>query len=215
MDNIQLHIFGSKTFYSLLKEINDNQSILFFDRINKNYLGDISEKDIVRIIFPEKFSLMDIRSLINLNLPSIFLLQNDKYLIQNKLKLLNFNLSLSLPLDFLSFKEILKILIIKYKFFKKSKIKIKNYFIDSNQKTISKNNLHVKLTEKELKFILILIENNGLSKKDILEKVWKYKFTLDSHAFETNLHRLRKKMYTIFKDKSFITEKNSLYYIQL
>jgi hypothetical protein len=213
MDNTQLHIFGSKTFYSLLKEIDDNQSIHFFDKINKDYLKDSSEKDVVKIIFPEKFSLTDINGLINLNLPNVFLLQNNQYLIKNNLKLSNFNLSLSLPIDFLSFKEILKILIIKYKFFKKSKIKIKDYFIDSNQKIISKNNLHAKLTEKELKFILILIDNNGLSKKDILEKVWKYKFTLDSHAFETNLHRLRKKIDTIFKDKNFIIENNSLYYI--
>ena len=213
MDNTQLHIFGSKTFYSLLKEIDDNQSIHFFDKINKDYLKDSSEKDVVKIIFPEKFSLTDIKGLINLNLPNVFLLQNDQYLIKNNLKLSNFNLLLSLPIDFLSFKEILKILIIKYKFFKKSKIKIKDYSIDSNQKIISKNNLHAKLTEKELKFILILIDNNGLSKKDILEKVWKYKFTLDSHAFETNLHRLRKKIDTIFKDKNFIIEKNSLYYI--
>jgi hypothetical protein len=213
MDNTQLHIFGSKTFYSLLKEIDDNQSIHFFDKINKDSLKDSSEKDVVKIIFPEKFSLTDIKGLINLNLPNVFLLQNDQYLIKNNLKLLIFSLSLSLPIDFLSFKEILKILIIKYKFFKKSKIKIKDYFIDSNQKIISKNNLHAKLTEKELKFILILIDNNGLSKKDILKKVWKYKFTLDSHAFETNLHRLRKKIDTIFKDKNFIIEKNSLYYI--
>jgi len=213
MDNTQLHIFGSKIFYSLLKEIDDNQSIHFFDKINKDYLKDSSEKDVVKIIFPEKFSLTDIKGLINLNLPNVFLLQNDQYLIKNNLKLSNFNLSLSLPIDFLSFKEILKILIIKYKFFKKSKIKIKDYSIDSNQKIISKNNLHAKLTEKELKFILILIDNNGLSKKDILERVWKYKFTLDSHAFETNLHRLRKKIDTIFKDKNFIIEKNSLYYI--
>jgi hypothetical protein len=213
MDNTQLHIFGSKTFYSLLKEIDDNQSIHFFDKINKDSLKDSSEKDVVKIIFPEKFSLTDIKGLINLDLPNVFLLQNDQYLIKNNLKLLNFSLSLSLPIDFLSFKEILKILIIKYKFFKKSKIKIKDYFIDSNQKIISKNNLHAKLTEKELKFILILIDNNGLSKKDILKKVWKYKFTLDSHAFETNLHRLRKKIDTIFKDKNFIIEKNSLYYI--
>jgi hypothetical protein len=213
MDNTQLHIFGSKTFYSLLKEIDDNQSIHFFDKINKDYLKDSSEKDVVKIIFPEKFSLTDINGLINLNLPNVFLLQNIQYLIKNNLKLSNFNLSLSLPIDFLSFKEILKILIIKYKFFKKSKIKIKDYSIDSNQKIISKNNLHAKLTEKELKFILILIDNNGLSKKDILERVWKYKFTLDSHAFETNLHRLRKKIDTIFKDKNFIIENNSLYYI--
>jgi hypothetical protein len=36
---------------------------------------------------------------------------------------------------------------------------------------------------------------------------------LESHAYETNLHRLRKKIKKFFKDKKFITEKNSLYYI--
>ena len=213
MNNTQLHILGSKTFYSLFKEIDEKQPIYFFDKLNKNYFNDFFERDIVRIIFPEKFSLADIRHLIELNVPNVFLLENDQYLVTNKLKLSNFNLSLLLPIDFLSFKEILKILIIKYKFFKKSKIKIRDYSIDSNKKTISKNNLNVKLTEIELNFILILVDNNGLSKKDILEKVWKYKFVLDSHAFETTLHRLRKKINNVFKDKNFISEKDSLYFI--
>lgn len=213
MDNTQLHIFGSESFYDLMKEIDNQQIIHSFEKINVNYLQSVAKEDAVRIIFPEKFNLIDIKNLINLNLPNIFLLKNNQYLIKNKLKLSDFNLSLTLPIDFLSFREIVKILIIKYKFFKKSKIKIKNYSIDSNKKTISKNNLYAKLTEKELKFILVLINSNGLSKKDILEQVWKYKFDLDSHAFETNLHRLRKKMSTIFKDRNFITEKNSLYFI--
>lgn len=193
MDNTQLHIFGSESFYDLMKEIDNQQMIHSFEKINVNYLQSVAKEDAVRIIFPEKFNLIDIKNLINLNLPNIFLLKNNQYLIKNKLKLSDFNLSLTLPIDFLSFREIVKILIIKYKFFKKSKIKIKNYSIDSNKKTISKNNLYAKLTEKELKFILVLINSNGLSKKDILEQVWKYKFDLDSHAFETNLHRLRKK----------------------
>jgi hypothetical protein len=213
MDNTQLHIFGSESFYDLMKEIDNQQMVHSFEKINVNYLQSVAKEDAVRIIFPEKFNLIDIKNLINLNLPNIFLLKNNQYLIKNKLKLSDFNLSLTLPIDFLSFREIVKILIIKYKFFKKSKIKIKNYSIDSNKKTISKNNLHAKLTEKELKFILVLINSNGLSKKDILEQVWKYKFDLDSHAFETNLHRLRKKMSTIFKDRNFITEKNSFYFI--
>jgi DNA-binding response OmpR family regulator len=205
MDNTQLHIIGSKSFFNLLKEIDDKHTISFFDNINKNYLSNSSKEDkTVRIIFPEK---------LNLNLPSIFLLNDKQFFQKNKLKLLDFNVNLSLPIDFLSFVEILRILVIKYKFSQKSKIKIKNYLIDSNQKTISINNLQCKLTEKELQFILILIEKNGLSKKNILEKVWKYKFNLDSHAFETNLHRLRKKMTICFKDNSFITEKNSFYYI--
>jgi len=213
MDNTQLHIFGSESFYNLMKEIDNQQMIHSFEKINVNYLQSVAKEDTVRIIFPEKFNLVDIKNIINLNLPNIFLLKNNQYLINNKLKLSDFNLSLTLPIDLLSFREIVKILIVKYKFFKKSKIKIKNYSIDSNKKTISKNNLHANLTEKELKFILVLINSNGLSKKDILEKVWKYKFDLDSHAFETNLHRLRKKMSTTFKDRNFITEKNSLYFI--
>jgi len=213
MDHTQLHIFGSEIFYDLFKEIDNKQIIYSFDKITANYLNNISNEETVRIIFPEKFNLIDIKNLINLNLPNIFLLKNNQYLIKNKLKMLDFNLSLLLPIDFLSLREILKILIIKYKFFKKSEIKIKDYLIDSNKKTISKNNLHTKLTEKELKFILVLINNNGLSKKDILEQVWKYKFDLDSHAFETNLHRLRKKMNTVFRDRNFITEKNSIYFI--
>lgn len=213
MDHTQLHIFGSDIFYDLFKEIDNRQIIYSFDKITGNYLNNIGNEETVRIIFPEKFNLIDIKNLINLNLPNIFLLKNNQYLIKNKLKLLDFNLSLLLPIDFLSLREILKILIIKYKFFKKSEIKIKDYSIDSNKKTISKNNLHTKLTEKELKFILVLINNNGLSKKDILEQVWKYKFDLDSHAFETNLHRLRKKMNIVFRDRNFITEKNSLYFI--
>jgi len=213
MDHTQLHIFGSEIFYDLFKEIDNKQIIYSFDKITTNYVNNIGKEETVRIIFPEKFNLIDIKNLINLNLPNIFLLKNNQYLIKNKLKLSDFNLSLLLPIDFLSLREILKILIIKYKFFKKSEIKIKDYSIDSNKKTISKNNLHAKLTEKELKFILVLINNNGLSKKDILEQVWKYKFDLDSHAFETNLHRLRKKMNTVFRDRNFITEKNSLYFI--
>jgi hypothetical protein len=214
MDNTQLHIIGSKSFFNLLKEIDDKHTISFFDNINKNYLSNSSKEDkTVRIIFPEKLNIFVIKNFINLNLPSIFLLNDKQFFQKNKLKLLDFNVNLSLPIDFLSFVEILRILVIKYKFSQKSKIKIKNYLIDSNQKTISINNLQCKLTEKELQFILILIEKNGLSKKNILEKVWKYKFNLDSHAFETNLHRLRKKMTICFKDNSFITEKNSFYYI--
>ena len=127
MDNTQLHIFGSESFYDLMKEIDNQQMIHSFEKINVNYLQSVAKEDAVRIIFPEKFNLIDIKNLINLNLPNIFLLKNNQYLIKNKLKLSDFNLSLTLPIDFLSFREIVKILIIKYKFFKKSKIKIKNY----------------------------------------------------------------------------------------
>mgnify|MGYP003339827533 CR=1 FL=1 len=131
----------------------------------------------------------------------------------NKLKLLEFHVILLLPIDLLSLKEILKILITKYSFFKQSKIIINNYEIDSNQRVVRKGNIRVKLTEKEIKLILALHNENGLKKSYLLYKVWNYNSNLESHAFETHLHRLRKKINKFFKDSRFITEKNSLYYL--
>ena len=113
----------------------------------------------------------------------------------------------------MSFKEILNILITKYNFFKKSKIVIKDYEIDSNERSIANKKTKVKLTEKELELILTLNNNNGLNKSFLLKSICKHSLDLDTHAFETHLHRLRKKINKYFKDDNFIVEKNSLYYL--
>jgi DNA-binding response OmpR family regulator len=76
-----------------------------------------------------------------------------------------------------------------------------------------KNGIKAKLTEKELNLILILEKSNGLKKSSLLKSVWNHSSDLETHAFETHLHRLRKKMNKFFKDKKFIIEKNSLYYL--
>ena len=76
-----------------------------------------------------------------------------------------------------------------------------------------KNGIKTKLTEKELELILILNKNNGLKKSFLLNNIWKRSSDLESHAFETHLHRLRKKINKIFRDEKFILEKNSLYYL--
>jgi DNA-binding response OmpR family regulator len=117
------------------------------------------------------------------------------------------------PIEILSFKEILNILITKYYFFKKSKIIIKDYEIDSNERSIAKQKIKIKLTEKELELILVLHSNNGLDKSFLLKSIWKHTLDLETHAFETHLHRLRKKIKKYFKDTNFIVERNSLYYL--
>jgi hypothetical protein len=208
MNNIHLHIIGSQSFSDLLNELNLNYSI----SSGKNL--KYTNKDlIVRIIFCEKFQLSEIINFFSENVPTIFFFKNKDFLKNNKLKLLDFHVSLFTPIEVLSFREILNILIIKYNFFKKSKIIINEYEIDSNQRVIIKNKIKAKLTEKELELILILNKNNGLEKSFLLKNIWKRSANLDSHAFETHLHRLRKKINKIFKDDKFIIEKNSLYYL--
>jgi DNA-binding response OmpR family regulator len=208
MNNIQLHIVGSKSFTVLLNELDFNYTII--SDTNFKY----SNKDLlIRIIFIEKLKLIEIKKYFSENLPTIFLLNNRDFLLKNKLSLLEFHVSIFLPIEILSFREILNILVTKYNFFKKSKIIINDYEIDSNQRIIIKNGIKTKLTEKELDLILALNQSKGLEKSFLIKNVWKRNSDLESHAFETHLHRLRKKINKFFKDKEFIIEKNSLYYL--
>jgi DNA-binding response OmpR family regulator len=208
MRNIHLHIIGSQSFSDLLNELNFNYIISCEKQLKYN------NKDLlVRIIFVEKLQLTEIKKFFLDNIPTIFLLNNKEFLTKNKLNLLDFHLSLLTPIEVLSFREILNILVTKYNFFKKSKIIVNDYEIDSNQRVIAKKSIKVKLTEKELELILVLNRNNGLEKSFLLKNIWNRSSDLESHAFETHLHRLRKKINKFFKDSKFITEKNSLYYL--
>jgi DNA-binding response OmpR family regulator len=208
MNNIHLHIIGSKSFSALLNELDLNYTIT--SDINFKY----NHKDLlIRIVFIEKLKLIEIKKYFNENVPTIFLLNNRDFILKNKLRLLEFHVSLFTPIEILSFREILNILFTKYNFFKKSKITINGYEIDSNQRIILKNGIKTKLTEKELELILALNQNEGLEKSILINNVWKRSSDLESHAFETHLHRLRKKINKFFNDKKFIIEKNSLYYL--
>ena len=209
MNNIHLNILGSSAFSDLLKEINFTNEINFKTSVlnnKKNYE--------VKILFPENIKVNNVKEYLLVNSPIILFLNNKEYLKKNNLILLDFHVVLQLPVDIFSFKEILNILCIKYNFLQNSKVFINDYEVDSNQRTIKKNNIIVKLTEKELELILTLNNNNGLNKSFLLKDVWKHTLDLDTHAFETHLHRLRKKIYNSFKDKNFITEKKSLYYLK-
>ena len=208
MNNIHLHIIGSKCFSDLLKELDFNYSISTDKDLKYNDKGFL-----VKIVFVEVLQLLEIKKLFLENIPTIFLLNNKDFLKKNKLTLLDFHISLSVPIEILSFREILNILLTKYHFFKKSKIIINDYEMDSNQRVITKSKIKVKLTEKELELILALNKNNGLEKSFLLKNIWNRNSDLESHAFETHLHRLRKKINKFFKDSKFIIEKNSLYYL--
>jgi hypothetical protein len=208
MNNIYLSILGSSSFSELLNELQFNNILN-----SNNHSKHSDSKILVKIIFVESFKISEVKNHILSNEPIILLLNNKNYIKKNNLNLLDFHVSLALPIEILSFKEILNILITKYNFFKKSKITIKDYEVDSNERSISKQKVKVKLTEKELELILALNNNNGLNKSYLLKSIWKHSLDLETHAFETQLHRLRKKINKYFKDRNFIVEKNSLYYL--
>ena len=208
MNNIHLSILGSAPFSNILNELEFNGILNPANQLNNN-----NKKIFVKILFTENLKIKEVKNYLLKNEPVILFLNHKDYIKKNNLILLDFHVSLELPIEIFSFKEILNILITKYNFFKKSKIIIKDYEIDSNERSITKEKVKVKLTEKELDLILALNNSNGLNKSFLLKSIWKHSLDLDTHAFETHLHRLRKKINKYFKDKNFIVEKNSLYYL--
>jgi DNA-binding response OmpR family regulator len=208
MNNIHLTILGSTPFSSILNELEFNNIL------NPNRQANHNEKKVlVKILFIQNLKIKDVKNCLLKNEPIILFLNHKDYIKKNNLNLLDFHVCLELPIEIFSFKEILNILITKYNFSKKSKIIIKDYEIDSNERSITKQKIKVKLTERELELILALNNNNGLNKTFLLKNIWKHSLDLDTHAFETHLHRLRKKINKYFNDKNFIVEKNSFYYL--
>ena len=208
MSNINLSILGSKNFSDILNEIQFNNVL----NVN-NQLIHNNKKILIKILFAENLINKDVKNYLSKNEPIVILLNQKDYLKKNNFRLLDFHISLQLPIEILTLKEIINILITKYNFFQKSKIIIKDYQIDCNARFIIKNKIKIKLTEKELNLILMLNNNNGLAKSFLLKSIWKHNNVLDTHVFETLLHRFRKKINKYFEDKNFIIEKNSLYYL--
>ena len=136
------------------------------------------------------------------------LLLNDNITDKN---LLGFN---DLPLSLKKLLELINIKLIKLKFNQQSKIIIKGYELNLNSKFFSKDNLKLKLTEKEIKIILYLndkkIEHNVA---DLQENIWGYSTGLETHTVETHIYRLRKKISDLFKDKKFILSHKNGYFI--
>ena len=202
MINNHLTILGSEAFSNILNELE------FSNTINDN-----NKKFLIKIIFAENLKIKQVKNHLLENEPAIIFVTHKDYLKKNNLHLLDFHVCLELPIEIISLKEIINILITKYSFFKKSKIIIKDYEIDCNRRIVTKKKVNIKLTEKELELILALNDNNGLNKSSLLKSIWKHNYVLETHALETHLHRLRKKIYKHFKDENFIIEKNSLYYL--
>ena len=202
-----MNTIGSKTFSNILNDLE------FTKILNSNQANYNNKNIYVKILFIENLKIKSVRSYLLQNEPIILFSSDKDFIKKNNLNLLSFHVCLELPIDILILKEMINILCTKYRFFKNSKIIIKDYEIDSNERSIKKKNVKIKLTEKELNIILMLNDNNGIDKNFLLKSIWKYGVDLETHVFETQLHRLRKKIMRYFNDDNFIVEKKSLYYL--
>ena len=152
----------------------------------------------------------------NLNLKnSLIISKSHKNLLSIKdLSKANFfDLNL-LPISLTKLIELINIQLIKLKFNNQSKINIRDYELNLNSKFISKSDLNLKLTEKEIGIILYLNEsNNDHQVHDLQKNIWGYSADMETHTVETHIYRLRKKISDKFNDENFILSRQNAYFI--
>ena len=187
-------ILNFNSLYEILDEIKENLSFTIRKIDN--------EED-----FKKKFDLNRLDYLIISKTDHKLLLNNN---ITDK-NVLDLN---DLPLSFKKLVELINIKLIKLKFNQQSKIIIKGYELNLNSKFFSKDNLKLKLTEKEIEIILYL--NNKKIKhnvEDLQKNIWSYAANMETHTVETHIYRLRKKISDLFKDEQFILSHKNGYFI--
>jgi hypothetical protein len=194
MINQYVFIINFSSLYDLLDEIKENLSFKLIKCENENDFIQNSNLD-------KKNSLI-----ISNSIP--------KLLLKKNLTEKNY-LTLDFPLSLIKILELINIRLIKLRFNYQSKINIKGYVLDLNSKNFSKNDLILKLTEKEIEIILYL--NETKTKHNVLDlqkNIWGYAPDMETHTVETHIYRLRKKINNKFNVEDFILSHENGYFIE-
>ena len=194
-------IYGPDSFLSTLNEL---KPFLKF-----NYNTEILEANYDIILFYDEILDDPIKkNLINKS-------ETLKICATSKKKLANnWDGLLQLPTTIKEINAIIESIVAKKEFTKNSSIKVKNYFLNKNEKKLSLNFDAIILTEKEIQLIELLLKNTKpISKGKILSLVWNYSTDADTHTVETHIYRLRKKISEKVKDDKFIINSKDGYYL--
>jgi len=213
MNNLFYKIHGSECLSRIISEIN-----VFNDtkiHVIKNQDPINADDIIINVFYFEELSKKKINFFFKQKKPTICIFKNNAFNLKQLGELGNFFVLLPAPIDLIDFFKISNILKIKFIFFNQANLEIsKDMFLNVNLKLLFSKKKKIRLTEKDIQLILFLKEEGSSHKDKILQSVWGHKNELDSHAFDTQLHRLRKKIYENFGEKNFIEERNSIYSIK-
>jgi hypothetical protein len=207
-----ISIFGNKIFSEILSEIKifSKYSIKYYDELSL-CVKDAENKHQLVVFFANELNQSSFIDIQKNKFPLILI--GDSFVLK-KISYKNFNNKLNIPFTILDFKKKVITAIAINEYQKNSLVILSDYIIDKNERKIKKNNLELKLSEKEINFLVLFTKNKDpISKKFVLKKVWNYSLESETHTVETHIHRLRKKILQKFDDNNFIKNNKKGYYI--
>ena len=207
-----ISIFKNKIFSEILKEmvLFSEYEISFCEDLDL-CISNAKKSNQIVVFFVNNHNLNFFGNIEKYSFPTIFI---GPPLILKKILFKNQSNQLNIPFRILDFKKKIITSIASNEFKKNSLIHLGDYVIDKNERKIKKNNLELRLSEKEINFLILFIENKeAMNTKTVLKNVWNYSVESETHTVETHIHRLRKKILQKFGDKDFIKNNSKGYYI--
>ena len=186
MDKQNLIIFKHKSFYAIMKELEENLNFKVLEASNEKILNLLKDD-----------------------------FQNYLIITQKKINNINNQFILDqVPIKITKLIEKLNIQFLKIQFSEKSESSVGKYKIDLNSRELISKNKVLKLTEKETNIIIYLSKSdNAVGVNQLQSEVWRYHTNLETHTVETHIYRLRKKIFKTFNDDNFILSKKNGYQI--
>ena len=212
MTDLTISVFGNKIFSEILNEMKlfSKYKIKYYEDLNL-CVNDAKKKNQLVIFFVSGLNRNFFNEIKKNNFPLIFV--GESSALKNILSSELYD-RINMPFAILDFKKKVIAAIAINEFKKNSLIHLNDYIIDKNERIIKKNNLALKLSEKEISFLILFSENKEpISRSLVLKNVWKYSSESETHTVETHIHRLRKKILEKFGDNNFIKNNNKGYYI--
>jgi hypothetical protein len=195
MTKQNVFIINFNSLYEILDEIKENLSFKIIKFKNEDDFINNYDFDIINSLIISK--------------------TNQKLALNKNITDKNFLRVNEFPLSLNKLLELINIQLIKLKFNHQSKININNYELNLNSKSFSKDDLALRLTEKEIEIILYLAETKTKHDvSDLQKNIWGYSADMETHTVETHIYRLRKKISNKFNDENFILSHQNGYFIE-
>ena len=190
-----IFIINFNSLYEILDEIKENLSFKIIKFKNEDDFINNYDLDIINSLIVSK--------------------NNQKLALNKNIADKHFLRVNEFPLSLNKLLELINIQLIKLKFNHQSKININDYELNLNSKFFSKDNLNLRLTEKEIEIILYLTETKTKHDvSDLQKNIWGYSADMETHTVETHIYRLRKKISNKFNDENFILSHQNGYFIE-
>mgnify|MGYP006086461651 CR=1 FL=1 len=212
MGNSSISVYGSKIFLEIITEVSlfSKYSLQYYNNLDLCIKESEKENKLIIIFLTEQNKNL-CKKINNKNLPVIFVGENTNL---KNIDLYEFFEKINIPFFLNDLDKKIVSLFARIEFKNNSLISLRNYIVDKNERKIKKNNIELRLSEKEISFLVLFSTSKSeVSKNLVLKKVWNYSSESETHTVETHVHRLRKKILKVFNDSNFIKNNKKGYYI--